>query len=700
VRRPSLLLAVLAVSHTALADPAEPPVKLAGGPSYAIQLQPKQERAEVRIPVQLAPEVKSGSFASSVADVSLDRVSQSALAASMTARLEAQALILSAAAKQLRAPGTYHVRVQLEPKDEVGKRSYLELDLEHASAVVRAQPLILERFRGWGGEYDQKSQLALQETSQKAAVTWGTVVPATAFTGPDGLALPAKIGFPEFDLSPGSSVLLEPTLSGDFPIGVSRATFEVRAPQLRTPLEVSCEVRTRLHSVWLFVFLLFGLGLSWLLRNVFERRLARAEQQSRIDQTLRAIERADGADPILRAALAEARAPLDTLYRTVGAKAEEITTQLTVAQQALDKALEDLAKRREETEADARELMQALDFPAALPPEVRAALEAGRPGLHQALSAFTNGNITSASALLDSARAEVTRRVVSAVQSWLREVRRGVSGAVELKGSLADLRDLEALPRVRTALAELEGKTELAELLEPASAAWQSSLELATETRDAISGYALEIAESLPGSGGNAIRDVVAELTAPSEAEQRPETWLLALLTVAKRLVAAVKSALKTRMNTVPDADARKQLGQAMAAGEYRSVARQLAAATDEGKLQGDAPDVTKQLAIRPKSKDSVDSAVSGPSTLFVANQRPIVTPAERSRVDAAADKTRYLQEALTALFTAIVGYLIFVEKFVGTPGEILSVVGWTFGSNLGLAGFLELVKGQAPKAP
>ncbi|MDP2315511.1 MAG: hypothetical protein Q8P41_21615 [Pseudomonadota bacterium] len=249
-------------------------------------------------------------------------------------------------------------------------------------------------------------------------------------------------------------------------LGAQTGTLRLDAPSLATPTDVAVTVTTRLSRVSIPLLILAGIGISWLLRDRLNKRVASLEAKDR-------AERALGRARLVREASADApfRTAVDAAVTRFGADladaqdADAVTALVTTFDTKVKDAETDLQTRTEAANTDLKSLEQVLLATWHLPPEVAATVEAARTAARAARPA------------LDARNATVARQSIDLATSALGRLKGVIAGFLAtakplLDAPLAQVAPLVATLREKQAVLEGDSADPIARL-EALHVAWE-----------------------------------------------------------------------------------------------------------------------------------------------------------------------------------------------------------------------------------
>jgi len=558
----------------------------------------------------------------------------------------------------------------------------------------------------WGPADGYSPPVLLAETGQKSPVSL-TIFQQDHFSDSADV-YNGQLLFSAARLEPGKCAALPYQLQGEFPLGSSKANLEIRAAEIDSPLSVAVEVRTRRTRWLLLIILIGGLALGFLMRNVLKQRIQFGEAREKAFATRRKLadERDDVPDTTFHEEVNQAIRALEAaILQARINKADSLTAAVASAEQSLSTAQDHLHKGAEAVAQELAALALVVKTSWRLPQPVLDALAGAAAELDKVAEKNKAQNVTAARESLDKARATLAEWLGGYARSW-----KGTAGeALDNLGRVHALLLAEARKdfddRVRSAQTTVEAVDDRLEGDSPATIkTLLTALDNAQETaritvRQARTGVleafgamslALEgVAVPDPAAWKQAGRDTADFARLLREAE--------AGLEVASDLGAEVDALLFAWMQAMKVQGADPKTMDLMRNGQYREAAASLVQSlTPKETLQGDEERTPGGRAI---------AVGLGGAAVALARSEKVEAPPEpalfeafyppkRKKVtfDVLAAKSlrdlmraRWLLSLLSALGLALVGYLVFADKFVGTSGDLMAAFFWGFTTDIGL---------------
>lgn len=189
---------------------------------------------------------------------------------------------------QVRKAGTYDVLLNLQPKT-YPTAPRLKIQIIHAAAKLEVpDKLLIDRTDYWPFSVDvDKMKLSIRESSSASTVIDISTQARTSMQGAEmvtgqlvlqgiGSGTPVKPLFPA-----GNSIPVSYDLSGNFPLGTVTGSIQVFAPELTDPMTLNFEVHSKLTKIYIFLAIVAGLFLSWLLKVYLHNVIDLADAKSK-----------------------------------------------------------------------------------------------------------------------------------------------------------------------------------------------------------------------------------------------------------------------------------------------------------------------------------------------------------------------------------------------------------------------------------
>jgi hypothetical protein len=334
-------------------------------------------------------------------------------------------------------PGTYDITLRLLSIQEARALKLVKLQVIHPPAKLRSplDTLIVERTRylpGWDHpSYTSSTKilLALTETSNHSCLTGLRAQPIRnaaigdrQVTGhlhfsPGGQALPVT------QLAAGGNLTIGYEPVGDFPLGVVKGTLEVTAAELNDALPLNFEVRSRLWSGYLVIFIVAGLVVSYFLKVKLQRDIALDEARVQALKTLELAqtEYARRLDGGFRNAI---EAELTALHAAIdGNDAAVLARTNDDLDKALRAALQNLTARKQALQKQVDELLTVTNNMWEVPPAVQAVLSKANKAMDAIVQHLASDDISQAQKESDLLKGDLATELRDAVSQWQRDIR-------------------------------------------------------------------------------------------------------------------------------------------------------------------------------------------------------------------------------------------------------------------------------------
>jgi len=631
--------------------------------------------------------------------------------------------------------GTYSISIDLSS----GKtRQALQLQLTVPPALVSPSRLVITHVLPfWGiGARDVLPRLVVQENGgQSPAVIRIADFPqfsdASGETGGSVVTKAGSLVVPKGDLA-----TLGYDLQGDFPLGTTTATLTLKSDQLDAPAILAMEVHTR-RTPWLLIsFVALGLILGFLLRTVLKQQiqLGEAQQQASAEYKKLQEEMHEAADKQYKSdinvALHEFRRVIE---RTPSAPADALSNAVKKAEEALKDATDHLQKRTDDVNTLLSQIATAVGPAWSVPEPAKSALVEARSKLVTARETLKQGDVEKAQTILEQLVIDLDARVTSTARSYRQAYDEFLNNLdtvgrlllAEQKGYLVDaekqltkLRD--DIPTVADPAAKCDAtkcKGALDAITQAASAAYSLLREL---SNSAIHTFAVmdEYLAATPLPKPNewvhanestralalALPDVLDDLRDGPE-KMRKDTvallqeWRTALLAQANvkavsaffdqgKYEEAAQLVARTLATPAP-APQRRRGGEEGEEEETSEVQRFVAGESVDASLIALAGSPRFRLKLAPSQQQVLNM---GDELIYL---RRTLDPVHAMEVHSFWNllAAKAVQWLICAIGLTIIGYLLFADKFVGTPPEILTAFFWGFSTDVGVDSLVSAAK-------
>jgi hypothetical protein len=420
------LFAPTADAQTSTRQDTAPLVQLPRGSAY--ELRPTADPIAIAIPLRPTAGVRLRDLQLVVLDATHDAQTDAALDDVFALRFalgggRTPLLKLRAADPQGLEQGTYTLLLSIISSRAPRRTQRVPLTVVVPAAELRQpkpQSATSTVWLPW--QHAQASRtLTLTETGNRSWVAGMTMIGGdTGTAADDWLSLGRLASVPR-----SGSRELELMLKGDFPVGDTKGSFELSAPQLATPLTVEYTLTKRLQPAWIVLLALLGAGLGTFTRGIAVRYGARAKALEHADALLGDLKRriAKIADPQLKADFQE---QADTLARAATKEQDGaiLSQRVEDTQKALAVALDRHTARIAHVQQQISNWHAIIDVEWRVPADVRKRLESAGRRLRAAEDAVAGDDATKAAkqlAAIDEHLATVALR--AATWQWRADTR-------------------------------------------------------------------------------------------------------------------------------------------------------------------------------------------------------------------------------------------------------------------------------------
>ncbi len=677
------------------AAPAEPWIKLEGGPKYSLPAD--GDRSAVTIPVTFTTTPEEP-VRLRIRDVLYDnryddRLRRSfAVPESLALSDPRYAAAITITATNVEQQGLYLLHLEAAAGANV---EVLSVQLERPAAQLQPVPEIVIRQRrllAWMWK-EEATPLVLHEIGRRSRLTDVRIQPVPA--GGNAGTADGSIGVQLLPatLAPGLSASPQLAAVGRFPLGQSQRSLEVVAPQLAAPLPLTVRVDVRQHPGLIVLLSLAGLALGFLLRVFLARRVQVSEARLRVFTMLEdaARRRAERPDARFQARVE----PLERTLREAVRLSDPAAIDAAIAAfaTALQQEFKNLDAARAAAESGINALAEVVSRRWSVPPAMAAALERAAATLDETRRLNEAYNVSDAQTRLSDALSTLTAELDPIVTDWRDTVnaalRRLGAAPLPLSVTVAVVPALtalgERLDRVPAHLnpgANAGAIEEACTAVDVARSSLRSFLQQLcawmTSARD-------EVASALgqPGAA-DAMPELTAFVTELGEAIDAGPERAIELLVPARLDAAdqALAKAITGYLDTLALAPTPEVEG-ALAKRDYRLAAR-LAHALQGPAMAGTAVQVA--VAAPAALAPWIAPAVTPPSARHDVRVLTAAAPLTQPVAVTAPGTLRTLLVAkglragLAAIGISGVGFLLFESTFVGTPADIARVMLWAFG--------------------
>jgi hypothetical protein len=656
--------------------------------------------------------------------------------------------------------GTYDLRILVRNRRQPqAAEQLLALQIIHPAATLRVpSKFVIEQPRPFlPGIFGRPSnERASQEAPAGTAARQGgtlRVGEASGASNVSGLSLSAHeaAGSSQMDgtaitfatpvaaIGPGQQTDIACILRGEFPLGTTAGTIEIRAPQLAEAALVPYEVHAA-RPRWLLILVAFGGVLTgYLMRNWLHRQVALNEALLKaFDLEERLGQDRKHPDEEYRTVIEKAWSRLDTALRHRSRTEESVVAAANAAGATLAEAQGGLTTRRAQAEARWKRLAILTGTPRLLPPEVAAAVRQAQSLQEQARRLLKEDDVGKAALKLNEAqnlldlRLQAWRTLLPDIEQQILRLIENVPASVATKAAprVENLQKLLQVAQEQPASGQVDGapvegapvdtvgmdsqeagigsaakmQQELAALL-PLLARW-------------LRGVSSDVARALNESGAPnkeaiahleaEVDSVAANLSHLSPEPSRPLQRVLdTFVEDLKGLRPVWKNAIEKQL---PEQDA-TQIQAPLDARNYEEAAFKVAdLLRSRERMLGDAGEQDGHLRaaglIAPQdSLASVTVTDTAPSVALLSidlAQERGAAPVEsiRRRAEVELTWSKVLRFALSFLGIAYFGLQAFADGFVGTFSQMAAVYFWAFGVDVSVDALVQTAQAAGKPKP
>jgi hypothetical protein len=714
-------------------------VKLTRGPIFEISNEPngadKSNEVNVPIPLTLLPGIKPEDVTVKLLDVRLGNHYVQGLTEAFTltdkvvaAQGRGPSISIKVDFSKALAQGTYNLLIEATTASQSSPQ-LLDLQLSRPVAKLKSEATyIVERVLTPFLKPEVSSlSMTLSESGGLTQVN-GLNVTTRDFLGDKGQVIGGTVKWPNppQQIAPGGTENLTYELDGDFPLGISKGTIEIRSPQLAEPHTIAFEIHTRRASWLILLIIALGLVTGYLLRTLLQQRVKLGEARLQgFDLRDRMRNEADRRpDETFRSKINTAVAKLNTALNE--RKVDDLATAIVDADTELRAALKQFEDRRNKTQEELDLFEKLVKTGWDIPAEVSSAITDARTSVEGLRARLLSDNVKDVEDALSEIGTKLAINLRDALSKWRggqkatldlldtrflpnavsEAVSKDISEAQLLLDQAADLKDsptlnemsavLGAIHKARARLSDLLGKLqqwfryELVEFLStlrktalPDEAALRNLERIATDLLDKL--ITLKEPED------------AATLLTPELLGEVNAAWRDAL----EKQMKGASFSDEEKLKVSPLLDSRKYLDAARAA--FVILEQKRRERTSGARRNSELTAEAKSASIPPADSARASDTLPGspPTTPHVLRVEYIPAPMEPSRSQTYREvlREKFLLFALSGLGIALVGYLLFQEKFVGTFADMAGIFLWAFGLDVTIDTFVRIAKGTGARS-
>jgi hypothetical protein len=608
------------------------------------------------------------------------------------------------------------------------KPQTLKVEIILPAATLQApSPLVIEQVRPFLFNLDspEPQNLDLAEASMKKLRLTNVNVRQTYIAGGESKATGERVEFASVaEVTPTKTGSSEITLKGDFPLGTTKGSALITAPQLANPVPLGFEVRARRPRSAIITVIIFGLLAGFATRVWAKRRLELNEARLKAIDAAKTLEAelARRPDQPFNERLREPKERLRTAIQR--ATVAELNESIAAANVLLKEALADLDARRTTARADLQALKELAGNRAHLPPEVTDAFAVNERLVVEIGRLIEIDDVARAQAAVDDVVSHLGREIGEAVSTW--RVNEGAfleevavlaaflpsSTAAGLGEDVASLNTkLDELPpigeaarpeqvaklsnslrearmRIGELLLKIRGRltisadtlsSQFEQVIDPFPERILRVVEMLTELRQSLVAWA-----DRPETGAQKLHATLVSIKA---------LWRDALLAQIAGAHAKVVAETKTAVQALIDQD--KYLDASLRVVQY------LRDNPSGDQILGEGENVAT-AAMSPQAV--VDDSLIALLSRGVAGDRTATHSVHEKTIPPSLDQLRvntlgeiFLDRAIpfvvAGLIILAIGYSLFADKFVGTFTDLLAVFVWAYGVDISVQAVMETGK-------
>jgi hypothetical protein len=511
----------------------------------------------------------------------------------------------------------------------------------------------------------------------------------------------------------GGQTTVKYDLEGKFPLGTAKSTLTVLSHQLESPATVAVEVRTRRTRALLLFLVAIGLIMGFLMRTLLKQQIQFGEaRQAALDELSKLKRERDGAadDEYANAITTAMKHLADRIRHAKVSAVGELAGAVTTAEAALKTAADALKVRTDEVTNELKTVAEVVEARWRVPEPVASKLRVCQAKLGAIKSALARGNIAEAAygigVVSDSLR--------SALEHAMRPTRTVYTAFVADASAVGQLLLPEAQEDFKAELKQMKDLTaamrDVAAGDKPAD--FKTLLNAMTQARSAaeslVDNLGIQVTQTFTTMDEELAHASVLRPFAWTRAREDTRKFAAALARVPDdmgRLSPIMRTAASdlhghwwTSLSIQADDPAPAQ--QLFNEGKYKEAAA--AIAEDKGKpapiilgkrplgilrLEEDEEDTEEKEKLAPPPRHT-PAAVEEPDVPIERVYQPRRAESIRA-IEARTFKellaAKALQWVISAAGLALIGYLLFADKFVGTAPELVTAFFWGFTTDVGL---------------
>lgn len=564
-----------------------------------------------------------------------------------------------------------------------------------------------------GSDLHYPKQLQVSQTPESLfAQAKSLVFIPTGYKRSDGTPGPGRIEIDRTNtpIAPGEPLLADVT-PYDFPIGTSTGVIEIRGPDLKTPVKVELEIRARRSPAWIFLLIVPGLLAGWFMRVYLQGRVELAQAKLDGFTVLEQFNQAlmNRKDHQFNTTVEEIKVKL--VAAIAGRDREKIVTTVNEAKTGFEQATKTLKEDFDQADHELSALEDIVGRDYRLPPSIDALLEDNRHSIIKGRKVlqdhFDPGTAKTTAANL---KRNLPVRLSQEIALWRADVESMADHLAGLKFILtdetADLLD-QRLAHINEQAGGVEPPTNLEQTQAALDGIHTLQINLAAPLRwlgaqveQGADAYGRLLAKRGldDASGIKALNDQAAVMKRQLEefgigsdpaAPPYTDTNCMDLKNSYRQLLEKTIASIQT----VDDAE-RQALYDQIRQEKYVDAAntipekRTMLSATGKRPLTAEEP--------LPGWIEKTSRPVKTKAHVELVVESPLSVAALQTQTTWQLAAAKFWQTVIAGSGITILGYLLYADKFVGTPAEMAAIFFWGFGLDVTVDKLVEL-SGRVP---
>jgi hypothetical protein len=569
-----------------------------------------------------------------------------------------------------------------------------------AAALKQPPGLVLFQVLGLFGAPSVLSPPLLVSETGRVSPASLQIVQQSPFSDDTG-SYDGQLKFDSVTMQAGKTVQIPYTIRGTFPLGSAKSSLSVTAPELDSPISIPVEVRTRRTRLLLLIVIVLGLALGFLMRTALKQRIQFGEAREKALELAKKLEqeREDVPDVDFGARVDRA---LRTLLLVVESSRIDNTPKLTDAAGAAEKSLADaqadLQRRASETADELKAMMLVAKTSWRLPGRILAELQNAVTALITAQELNKTQNPAGARQLLDTTRESLARAIFGYATSFKEDIpdfenfftrattllsptqREAFSSAISsmttLSNQIQDRSEDDGTDTLKSVLIaendSIDSVRRIMAMLRLGTLETLRTIEGSLLAKQQVPGKEWKIAEKTTTDFMELLRSTAEDPVAAGLAEKVQELFS------AWRQAFQHQDVKKGAAEIAGNGDL---IGAANLIQEPRETVQGSRVASEELRVVAAWDSITLEAAgeTRPVSEPVLFES------FYPRRRKQLTTEVLEANTLRQLLRARGLMTGLSAIGLALVGYLLFADKFVGTSGDLMTAFFWGFTSDIGL---------------